>query len=181
MISLIQQRNLGLQSRYCFSKAIACETCAYLQKCVCTVIVQKNHGSKDRNPLDQVTSDETSLAIWHVLDVLFIFAVMLFFHLGSPGILWPWVSFLWFTQSWMECTLIGHSCLLLSTSSGTTLIPWLWLSQVGNHLVLKDDISHVWRRHTKWNYSHHLCPILPSLLLFLKTIPHVTFHQSMLG
>lgn len=55
-----------------------------LQKCLCPIIVKKNHRSKERNSLDHVISDETSLAIQHVFDVLFVIEVLL--HLCSTGI-----------------------------------------------------------------------------------------------
>ena len=105
-------------------------------------------------------------------------ATAVFVYLCSPGI--PQevglnsVSFLWFTQAWMEFALTAiHVFCLFFFHLRTALCPRLWLFQEEEHLI-----SEVWLMSVTceggawgWSYSHLIALILLSVLLLFENHP----------
>lgn len=102
---------------------------------------------------------------------------VVFVHLCSPGI--PQevglnsVSFLWFTQAWMEFALTAIHVFCLFSHLRTALCPRLWLPQEGEHLISEVWLMSVTCEGGTWgcSYSHLIALILLSLLLLFENHP----------
>ena len=178
MISLIQEGNLRLQTLRCFPKGLLH---------TCTVCVSKNCFQKSRKQRQKSTLsndawwDQLSYSpcawcpLWDVA-----LPPSLLSGIPQPAGLTE-VSFLRFTQAWMEHTPTCPPCLLFIPSFGDdspSLSPVVsgWGESI---LFPKYNVSMCQGGTAGWSY--HAFPIPSSLAaVFLKTVPHITFHSSML-